>query len=121
MQDDQADKSTIVCVNEGRLRALMDQGKSIKADVMSEISNALDDCINDGVITSGNGLHIVNLNFQSVVGQDGSSGMISQSLSSWIDDKRSWSICGECAAHDNGCPIYHNHQLLALGSSDHQL
>lgn len=114
-----SDGSTaVICVNEGRLRAVLSEASSHDADAANTLRTALDDCIEKGIASSDASCYIVNLNFQSVVApldpeDDSSRTILGEALHQWIEDRRSWTICSECEAADKGCPIYNNRQLLA--------
>ena len=105
---------SLVCVNEGKLRAVLSSGsnslacKSIKAELSSHFENGM---------TSSNGdVHIINLNFQSVAAQHSETGsLIQQSLKNWMDGRR-WNACSNCDAKLS-CPIYHNFNLLSEAQS----
>ncbi len=108
--------TTLICVNDGRLREVLGELAKISPDASDEILQALDKCINDGIATKDGQLHIVNLNFQSVVsnqhGIRDNQTMLESAMSRWIDFGPSWSVCEKCRGSKVGCPIYKNRELL---------
>ncbi len=101
------DRVTVVCANEGKLRAVLNNGPP---DI-EPLRDAL-----DGVLTSGRTsvvehVHVIDMNHQSVAAPGGRS-LVAQAINSWATDGRKWSSCELCDARDE-CPIYENHRLLA--------
>jgi hypothetical protein len=98
---------TIICANEGRLRAVLE---SSNADaVCSKLLADFSESFNDGLASRDGRDHIINLNYQSVASDSGSS-LITRTLKEWLSGKR-WGICQKCI-HHNSCPIYRNRNLL---------
>jgi len=101
------DTLTVICANEGRLRAVLDSRtagegcRQVLVEFNSSFTNGL--CSSDGTI------HIVNLNFQSVAASDGIS-LLGGTLHYWLLGNR-WRVCRECDASKQ-CPIFHNRNLL---------
>lgn len=97
---------TVVCANEGRLRRVVSSDPRRLGTILS----ALEHVLKTGRTTSAGTIWIVNLNHQSVSAAGGKS-LALQALRNWVEDRRKWSRCGNCAAKD-GCPIFENHRLL---------
>ena len=100
---------TIICVNEGKLRAVLAAGHDTAE--CQAIDKELNTHFNAGVTSSTGQIHIVNLNFQSVAATNGDSkSLISQAIKSWMDGRK-WTACNNCSVQEN-CPIFHNFKLL---------
>ena len=98
---------TIICANEGRLRACIQ-----KLDFQA-LEQALDDSILRGVTTSQDGsVRILDLNHQSVAGVDDDTTIVDQLLDAWVRDDTKWSDCEGCTARQL-CPIVNNRSELA--------
>ncbi len=107
--------ATVICANEGRLRAIVNAAKS--SDLAGRIQELFRQSFKTGLCSDGDGLHIINLNFQSTAAKFGSDGsVLNDALRSWIDDSTRWSrSCSQCSLMSR-CPIYYNRQSLC-GSS----
>lgn len=103
---------TIICANEGRLRAVVSQAKS--SGVAGAISDVFHQSFNSGLCTLDGRLHILNLNFQSIAGFDNKErSILGVAIKEWAEDAGRWNkSCGSCALQ-NRCPIYHNRVLLS--------
>jgi hypothetical protein len=101
---------SIVCANEGRLRRA---AGAIKDNKLSRaLIRTLEDGINNGSCSSTDpAIHVVNLNYQSVVKDDGN-GLMEWAAATWAVDRRRWRACQKCDAREM-CPIFRNHTLLA--------
>ena len=101
------DEVTIICANEGRLRAVLESSNSgvVCAKLLSDFSESF----NDGLVSRDGLDHIINLNYQSVASESGSS-LIARTLQEWLSGKR-WNVCQKCC-HQTSCPIYRNRNLL---------
>lgn len=108
------DTVAIVCANEGRLRDVL---ASPDADDLSMISKTLSLGLDDGVTSVDPSVHVINLNFQSVTGEEPS--FVESLLQTWVQDNRRWRVCSSCAA-EPWCPIRRNQALLAGESSKDQ-
>lgn len=109
------DEALVVCANEGRLRAIINSEGA--GSVCHAIIGLLKDSFERGVTASDDGtIHIVNLNYQSVVAQSGShsESLLRRVLASWVGNGKRWGArsCGSCA-HQAVCPIRRNRALLA--------
>ena len=108
---DEEDSTSIVCVNEGRLRSILsvDDNPALK-----EIRNAFSQSFESGLASHDRELHVINLNFQSVAAVPDS--LIERVLTGerqrlgWLANRR-WNACNDCAAAE-GCPIRRNATLL---------
>ncbi|WP_410664410.1 hypothetical protein [Amycolatopsis sp. lyj-84] len=103
------DTVTVVCANEGRLRRAVAKSADPELDVFTK---TLEAGIVDGVCAAIDpAVHVVNLNYQSVVGE-ADNGLVDWVLNTWGSDGRSWRTCNKCKAQAS-CPIFENHRLLA--------
>ena len=101
-----SDRTTIVCANEGRLREVVSRRR---AD-LGGLFRALELVLERGQTTSDGEVRIVNLNYQSVAGNEERS-LVRQALRNWVQDGRKWSRCDRCDVRDR-CPILENRNLL---------
>lgn len=104
---DRNQEVTIICANEGRLRAVLESKNagSICAKLLKDFSESF----NDGLVSRDGLDHIINLNYQSVASDSGQS-LIARTLQEWLSGKR-WNVCQKCC-HQGSCPIYRNRNLL---------
>ena len=108
------DVLTLICVNEGKLRAVLSAAKDTSSCIA--VKEELSSHFEKGVTSSNGNTHIINLNFQSVAAQDADGGsLIHQTLKSWMDGRK-WGACANCAAK-SACPIFHNFTLLSESRS----
>lgn len=106
------DVVTIVCVNEGKLRAILSTSAIDQAETgLRQLDELFKRTYEDGVASSDGTIHIANMNYQSVASGQGDS-LIEKALSEWVEDGRKWSVCSSCAAKAQ-CPILRNRELLA--------
>jgi len=101
------DRVTVVCANEGRLRAVLGRG----SPGLGPVKEALDLVLNAGQTSKSGTIHIIDMNHQSVAAPGGKS-LVRQALKTWVSDGRKWTSCQDCDARPE-CPIYQNHRLLA--------
>ncbi|BCO21084.1 hypothetical protein KUC3_39410 [Alteromonas sp. KC3] len=102
------DRTTIVCANEGRLRAILEYGKDLSNS--QELLKQFKDSFKDGVSSHSGLVHIVNLNYQSVASTNDQS-LVSMAMKAWVDGKR-WSTCQSCDSKEH-CPILFNRNQLS--------
>lgn len=105
------DESTIgiVSATEDRLRS----AASRRPLRLSVILHTLKRGLVHGETADENGrIHVVNLNFQSVVPLDDQQGFIRYLLDAWTSDERKWESCASCKAKPH-CPISRNRERLA--------
>lgn len=98
---------TVVCANEGRLRAVLDSPGA--GEGCRIIRKEFGLSFTDGLSRRNGGLHLLNLNYQSVASKSVDS-LVEMALSGWLDARR-WSACRTCDS-SGGCPILRNQQLL---------
>jgi hypothetical protein len=100
-----ADRTTIVCANEGRLRvALLHQ----KDDHFEAARAGVNRALADGTTRSG-ALAVLDLNKQAVAGAPNN--LVHRVLEAWAGDGRRWRACGTCTCAPT-CPIRANRMLL---------
>ena len=104
---DRIQEVTIICANEGRLRAVL-ESKNAGA-ICAKLLNDFSESFNNGLVCRDGLDHIINLNYQSVASETGSS-LIARTLQEWLSGKR-WNVCQKCR-HQASCPIYRNRNLL---------
>lgn len=99
---------TIICANEGRLRAAF---TSAKAGAKSrKIRERFERSFDDGLCSTHDSIHVVNLNYQSVAAETLKDSLFKQAFNFWLDRRR-WKKCDGCESRLR-CPILHNRQLL---------
>jgi hypothetical protein len=110
---DRKDEVTVICANEGRLRAVLESSNAgaICAKLLTDFSQSF----NDGLASRDGRDHIINLNYQSVASGCGSS-LISRTLRDWLSGTR-WNVCQKCI-HQLSCPIYRNRNLLTQNTDE---
>ncbi|SFN55882.1 hypothetical protein [Marinobacter pelagius] len=108
-----SDTVSIICANEGRLRAVLEYGKELPGS--QNLLERFRDSFVDGLASSDGQVHIVNLNYQSVA-SDHQNSLVNLAIRSWVDGKR-WSVCQHCDSRDF-CPILFNRQQLSASSSN---
>lgn len=108
-----ADETLVVCANEGRLRAILNCSGA--GSICADIKSLFHQSFITGTSSVGAGIHIINLNYQSVAAKGGTSGssLIRRTLNSWVGDGRRWADrgCGACSLSAK-CPIRRNRTLL---------
>ncbi len=104
--------TTIVCINEGRLRAALEED----SEELSGLKRKFVSSFETGLVCTDDISHIINLNYQSVAtGADES--LVSKVLKGggkspgWLHGSF-WKICESCDSRGK-CPIYRNKQLLS--------
>lgn len=104
----ETDVLTVICANEGRLRAVL-EAKS-DANGCRELLNEFHSSFKSGLASSDGKTHVVNLNYQSVASEKGET-LVRQALRSWLDRRR-WTACSTCDSRQS-CPIYRNFELFS--------
>lgn len=108
-QSNTDDAVTIICANEGRLRAVLATENA--GDYCRELLETFVSCFDAGRASPDGQIHIVNLNHQSTAaGEDGQS-LGDMALRDWTSGTR-WRSCTDCDAREK-CPIYRNRELLS--------
>ena len=97
----------IVCVNEGRLRAMLSSEALRDSTLATNILRAL----HEDIIEPAAGIVVLNLNWQMV----SLSGGIMTTLLGQLLDGRKWRACSGCAAAER-CPIFQNRMILSENS-----
>lgn len=100
---------TIICANEGRLRAVLSSSKA--GPHCAELLKSFGSSFDDGKASHDGRIHIVNLNHQSTAaGSDGQS-LGDRALRDWTSGVR-WRSCHDCDARA-ACPISRNREMLS--------
>jgi hypothetical protein len=112
------DYVTVICANEGRLRAVITSIES--GPISSQITKVFKSSFKTGYCSVDEKLHIINLNYQSIAGtqEDAPKSILAIALKSWVGDSNRWNrSCEECLAKPR-CPIYRNRYLLSEQNND---
>lgn len=99
---------TIVCANEGQLRAALTSEAS--GQLSQGIKERFEASFDDGLCSKDNDIHVVNLNYQSVASEDSQDSLFKFALKDWLDGRR-WKVCESCESRDR-CPMFFNHSML---------
>ncbi|KQW61046.1 hypothetical protein ASD02_23215 [Ensifer sp. Root1252] len=100
---------TIICANEGRLRAVLSSGSA--GPRCLELLASFESSFTNGRASRDGRIHIVNLNHQSTAaGNDGQS-LGDRAIREWTSGVR-WKNCQDCDARA-ACPINRNRELLS--------
>ncbi|MEM5472933.1 hypothetical protein WNZ14_14460 [Hoeflea sp. AS60] len=110
VEDSNTDEAvTIICANEGRLRAVLSSSRA--RQYCAELLKSFESSFDDGKASRDGRIHIVNLNHQSTAaGSDGQS-LGDRALRDWTSGTR-WRSCADCDARE-ACPINRNRELLS--------
>jgi len=105
---------TVICANEGRLRAVLEATNA--GEYCERVANDFKLSFQNGLASQDGEIHILNLNYQSVASSlstehSETSSLLERTIKSWVDGTR-WRSCDQCASKGS-CPIYHNHFLLS--------
>lgn len=103
---------TVICANEGRLRALLAAGKD--KPVSRQIDEEFAQSFKSGLASTSGRVHVVNLNYQSISAAGKPRSLIVETVHQWTDGRR-WQECSQCDARGH-CPILANQRLLATSS-----
>jgi hypothetical protein len=103
-----SDCPLIVCVNEGRLRAMLSSEVLAQRELTRKILHALA----HHEVEPAPGIFVINLNWQMVSLQDG---ILHDLLRDVLNGSR-WRVCKDCSSRGH-CPIYANREILA----DHEM
>ena len=90
---------TVVCANEGRLRAVLGATPSPE---LRPVRQALDGVLLEGRTSETGSIHVIDMNHQSVAAPGGRS-LVRQALKAWASDRRKWTSCDQCDAKSE-CP-----------------
>lgn len=105
---------TVICANEGRLRAVLEAKNA--GEYCKRVANDFKLSFQNGLASQDGEIHIINLNYQSVAASLSNedvetSSLLERTLKLWVDGTR-WRSCDQCSSKAS-CPIYHNHFLLS--------
>lgn len=103
------DAVTIICANEGRLRAVLASDNA--GPYCRELLSSFVSCFDDGRASSDGHIHIVNLNHQSTAAGDDGESLGDRALRDWTSGNR-WRSCNDCSSL-RICPIYRNREMLS--------
>ena len=102
------DAVTIICANEGRLRAVL---SSVDAGhYCRELLESFESSFESGQASRDGRIHIVNLNHQSTAAGSASQSLGDRALRDWTSGTR-WRSCTNCDARE-ACPINRNREML---------
>jgi hypothetical protein len=100
---------TIICANEGRLRAVLSSPNA--GAYCAELLKSFEASFEDGKASRDGHIHVVNLNHQSnAAGEDGQS-LGDRAIRDWTSGVR-WRSCSDCDSRD-ACPINRNREMLS--------
>ena len=108
------DGVSIVCANEGHLRAAIGKISNTESDdPWSTVLYLLENGDLSGRICDENEtVFVVNLNYQSVVQKvEAGDGFVNWVLKSWLEDPQEWQECESCEAK-NICPVWESRKQL---------
>ncbi len=100
---------TIICANEGRLRAVLSSGRP--GDYRHELLKQFEATFDDGKASRDGRIHIVNLNHQSTAAGSAGQSLADRALRDWTSGTR-WRSCTDCDSRE-ACPINRNRELLS--------
>ncbi len=106
LSDDSA--ITILCANEGRLRAALSTDSA--GELGKSIKERFEKSFEDGLCSTRNSIHVINLNYQSVAGESADNSLFKKAFKFWLDMRR-WKSCENCESKSR-CPIFHNRSLI---------
>lgn len=108
-QSNTDDAVTIICANEGRLRAVLATENA--GDYCRALLETFVSCFDDGRASRDGRIHIVNLNHQSTAAGEEGQSLGDMALRDWTSGTR-WRSCTDCDARYT-CPIYRNREMLS--------
>lgn len=103
------DAVTIICANEGRLRAVLASENA--GPYCAELLEGFVTCFDEGRASKDGRIHIVNLNYQSTAAGDNGQALGDRAIRDWTSGSR-WRSCGDCDAREE-CPIIRNREMLS--------
>jgi hypothetical protein len=103
------DAVTIICANEGRLRAVLASDNAARC--CGELLEAFETTLDRGRASDDGRIHIVNLNHQSTAAGDAGQSLGDRAIREWTSGTR-WKSCAECDARES-CPINRNRTMLS--------
>jgi len=100
---------TIICANEGRLRAVL---ASHNAGLRCrDLLSSFESSFTHGRASPDGRIHIVNLNHQSTAAGDAGQSLGDRAVREWTSGVR-WKSCQDCDARP-ACPIHRNREMLS--------
>jgi hypothetical protein len=100
---------TIICANEGRLRAVLSSTKA--GAYCAELLKSFESTFEDGKASRDGRIHVVNLNHQSTAAGDDGQSLGDRAIRDWTSGVR-WRSCNDCDSRD-ACPINRNREMLS--------
>ncbi|RQW71746.1 hypothetical protein EBB56_04770 [Halomonas sp. YLB-10] len=108
-ESDSGDAVTLICANEGRLRAVLASDNA--GSYCTKILRCFESSFEHGKASIDGRIHVVNLNHQSTAaGADGQS-LGDRALRDWTSGIR-WRSCNDCDSRA-ACPIHRNRDMLS--------
>lgn len=109
------DAVTVICANEGRLRAVLESASS--STYCQSLLDEFNSSFRDGLASRTGKIHIINMNFQSVAASSADHrSLVVETIHDWTSGTR-WRVCGECDSRDS-CPILANQKMLGSQSGE---
>ncbi len=108
-QANSEDAVTIICANEGRLRAVLSSDAA--GENCRKLLSSFESSFDDGKASRDGRVHIVNLNHQSTAAGEENRSLGDRALQTWTSGTR-WRSCAECDARE-ACPILRNREMLS--------
>jgi hypothetical protein len=99
---------TILCANEGRLRAALSTDSA--GPLGKSIRERFEKSFLDGLCSTDDSIHVINLNYQSIAGETADDSLFKKAFKFWLDMRR-WKSCENCESKTR-CPILHNRSLI---------
>ncbi|WP_404400712.1 hypothetical protein LG288_11580 [Idiomarina seosinensis] len=99
---------TVLCANEGRLRAALSTSEA--GPLGKSIRHRFEKSFEDGLCSTDDSIHVVNLNYQSIAGESVDDSLFKKAFKFWLDMRR-WKNCESCESKER-CPIFHNRALI---------
>jgi len=103
------DAVTIICANEGRLRAVL--SSSSAGAYCAELLKSFETSFDNGKASRDGRIHVVNLNHQSIAAGVNGHSLGDRAIRDWTSGVR-WRSCNDCGSRD-ACPINRNREMLS--------
>ena len=101
--------TTIICANEGRLRAVLASKEA--GSYCAKLLKSFEASFLDGKASNDGQVHIVNLNHQSTAASGAEEALGDRAIRDWTSGTR-WRGCVECDSRA-ACPINRNREMLS--------